>query len=76
MSMRTKEEQALRAANANIHTCTMAGPWGALCTDDAGHDYSCYDSGLDVSFNRRWMEDMDVPVENHPYDCRCEECRS
>jgi hypothetical protein len=75
MSMRTKEDQALRAANTSVRNCGTAGPWGAICTDHSGHNYSCYDGTLDLSFNRHWFDDMDVPPENHPYDRTCTDCK-
>jgi hypothetical protein len=76
MSMRTKAEQAaeLPAAYA-AGRCANAGPWGFICTEDGGHRYSCYDASLDTSWNSHWPEDMDVPVENHPCDCRCTDCK-
>ena len=75
MSMRTKAEQpdAVRRA-IDRGECADAGPWGAVCTLHRRHDYSCYDGSLDVSFNYRWLEDLDVPLENHPFDCVCPEC--
>lgn len=76
MSMRTKEQQAnFHAFTLNGGDCAATGPWGAVCTSDPGHDYSHYDANLDVSFNSRWHEDMDVPLDNHPFNCECEECK-
>lgn len=75
MSMRTKAEQIEATRRAvDRGDCADAGPWGAVCTDRPGHRYSCYDGGLDISFNSRWFEDINVPSENHPFDCVCPEC--
>lgn len=46
------------------HTCGDPGPGDTHCTDDAGHRYSCYDAGEDVSFNHRqgFRHDCDDPA--------------
>ena len=76
MSMRTQERQVEAHASAVAgYRCAATGPWGAVCTDYPGHDYSCYDGSLDTSFNSQWREDGDVPIENHPFDCGCPECK-
>lgn len=43
--------------------CADPGPYGAHCTDDTGHRYSCYDASEDVSFNHRqdFQHDCDDP---------------
>lgn len=35
------------------HTCAEPGPYGAHCTLNSLHDWSCYDGSEDVSFNHR-----------------------
>lgn len=75
MSMRTKAEQAEQwrwAAGRRL--CADTGPWGAVCNQDLAHYYSCYDGSLDRSFNRHWIDDFDVPLTAHPFDCSCERC--
>lgn len=47
------------------HTCGEPGPGDAHCTDDVLHRYSCYDSGDDVSFNRR---------QDFRHDCNDPKC--
>lgn len=72
MSMRTQDEQREAVQRAVMRgECAEAGPWGAVCTLDPRHRYSDYDGSLDVSFNHHWIDDMEVPLENHPYDCTC-----
>uniref|UniRef100_A0AAU8GPI7 Uncharacterized protein n=1 Tax=Gordonia phage Petito TaxID=3158876 RepID=A0AAU8GPI7_9CAUD len=44
--------------------CSMPGPYTAHCTDDPGHNYSCYDAGEDVSFNSRQDFDHDCHDPN------------
>jgi hypothetical protein len=76
MSMRTKAEQAeYLPLVISRGLCAETGPWGYVCTDDPGHHYSCYDASLDTSFNYHWVDDWDVPLANHPCDCRCTECK-
>lgn len=43
--------------------CNMPGPGDSHCTNDRGHDWSCYDMGEDVSFNDRhdFRHDCDDP---------------
>lgn len=74
MSMRSQADQREFVGQLGSGTCRDTGPWGAVCTQTRGHDYSCYDSALDVSFNYHWVNEADVPLEHHPYDCRCDEC--
>lgn len=78
MSMRTKAEQAADLPGViATGVCADTGPWGYICTEDSGHRhrYSCYDASLDTSWNHHWPDDFgDVPLANHPCDCRCAEC--
>lgn len=75
MSMRTKtDQQAAHERALSRGECAETGPWGAVCTLDRSHRYSDYDGGLDVSWNYHWLDDMDVPLEHHPYDCSCRDC--
>lgn len=43
------------------HSCGAPGPYGAHCTEDPGHQYSCYDASEDQSFNERTMRDEEIP---------------
>jgi hypothetical protein len=56
--------------------CLEAGPWGYVCTQAPGHDYSCHDGGRDASFNYHWPEDWSVPAGQHPFDCTCGEFKA
>jgi hypothetical protein len=40
--------------------CGEPGPWGAVCTEDSLHRYSCYDGSKDTSWQsdwRTWLDD-------------------
>jgi hypothetical protein len=42
--------------------CAESGPWGTVCTQDAGHRYSHYDAQDDSSWQddwREWLHDDD-----------------
>jgi hypothetical protein len=50
--------------------CGEPGPYAAHCTsEDVAHRWSCYDSGEDVSFNRRqdFRHDCDDPACPTPH---------
>jgi hypothetical protein len=73
----TQEVQKARVARAPRGDCAEAGPYGVVCTLPRTHDWSCYDAGDDSSFNSRWLEDFgEVPLSEHPFDCRCPPCRA
>ena len=37
--------------------CNEPGPWGTICTDYPGHQYSHYDGSDDSSWQDDWRED-------------------
>ena len=61
-----RDEERIARARAR-HECADPGPWGTVCTADAGHRYSHYDAHDDSSWQDDWREygpdDEDDPRE-------------
>lgn len=50
-----RDEEGIARAEAR-HECAEPGPWATVCTEDAGHRYSHYDSGDDSSWQDDWRQ--------------------